>query len=571
MLYCNIIHRTEGNFIRDSLRFQQDTAHALGFQTTLLTTYRVFFNPEMIAYCKSQRDLYGDELGYFCHPLEGVQYKALTGTDDPVWLQPFENKKKYFDSAMSLFREAFGDYPKSIAAYYLDAKTLSYLKENYPTIKISIVNCFDEGVHMYTGCLNSWYLFCEGGPWTAYYPSRANSMCPAHSREEAIGIIGVPHLNRDMLMAYTSRDDYYSSHSANMQRGKANDHEKCDYLYDFFDEWIYQAQLNGHGYYNIYAGASWLERGYEDETAEISHDLYRQTLAYCKQKQDQGLVKVLTMGEYADWHEENVPVNAHDVVLWKDLLCKSKRQLFWAVNPHYRLAVDPNIGGAIVDLRPYAGRFPKETGPDCLNSWDGSYPFVISNEHRTSFHTCEIQAGDAKTTLLEYRTTASVDKLPDGGYRLTLKPITVELGSLEVTVQTVYTVDGSADIRITRKVLSVSEPGTKVILREILKASVGTTQYPEDLRGVELALTDGRGNALEHIPFEYRQRIAASDTAKAALCALPMVRAKLELSGGFTQMQIEEGRMFDPFFTLKGAAELTEGEELDVCLKIGPK
>ncbi len=571
MLYCNIIHRTEGNFIRDSLRFQQDTAHELGFQTTLLTTYRVFFNPEMIDYCKSQRDCYGDELGYFCHPLEGPQYKALTGTDDPVWLQPFENKKKYFDDVMARFQETFGCHPKSIAAYYLDAKTLCYIKEKYPSVKISIVNCFDEGVHMYTGCLNSWYLFCEGGPWTAYYPSKANSMCPATSREEAIGIIGVPHLNRDMLMAYTSRDDYYSSHSANMQRGKANDHDRCDYLYDFFDEWIFQAQLNGHGYYNIYAGASWLERGYEDETAEDSHSLYRQTLAYCKQKQDEGLAKVLTMGQYADWHEANVTVDSNDVVLWKDLLCKSKRQLFWAVNPHYRLAVDPNIGGAIVDLRPYAGRFPKETGPDCLNSWDGSYPFVISNEHRTSFHTCEIQVGDAKTTLLEYRTTGTVEKLSERVCRLTLKPITLELGGVELTIQTVYTVDDSRDIQITRKLLSVSDPNVTVTLREILKASVGTTQYPEDLRGIVLTLEDDAGTTLAHIPFEYRQRVAASEAAKAAVCVLPGLNARLALTGGFTHAQIEEGRMFDPFFTLKGSAELTEGEALDVCLTISRK
>ncbi len=571
MLYCNIIHRTEGNYIRDSLRFQQDVAHELGFQTTLLATYRVFFNPEMIEYCKSQRDIYGDELGYFCHPLEGPQYKALTGTDDPVWLQPFENKKKYFDDVMTRFQNTFGCHPKSIAAYYLDAKTLRYIKENYPSVKISIVNCFDEGVHMYTGCLNSWYLFCEGGPWTAYYPSKANSMCPATSWEEAIGIIGVPHLNRDMLMAYTSRDDYYSSHSANMQRGKANKHDQCDYLYDFFDEWIHQAQMNGHGYYNIYAGASWLERGYEDETAEMSQSLYRQSLAYCKQKQDEGLVRVLTMGAYADWHEANVAANANDVVLWKDLLCKSKRQLFWAVNPHYRLAVDPNIGGAIVDLRPYAGRFPKETGPDCLNSWDGSYPFVISNEHRNSFHTCEIQVGSAKTNLMEYRTTATVEKLSEQVYQLILKPITVELGDVEVTVQTVYTVDGTDSIRISRKLLHISDPNAQVTLTEMVKASYGTTQYPEDLRGAELSLLDPAGICLASIPYEYRQRTETAENAASARCHLPMLNTELILSGDFSRMQVEEGRMFDPFYTLKGSAEFKEGEGMEVCLQIKQK
>ncbi len=568
MLYCNIIHRTEGNAIRDSLRFQQDTAHKLGFQTTLLATYRVFFRPEMIEYCKSQRDIYGDELGYFCHPLEGAEYKSLTGTDDPVWLQPYENKKKYFDSVMSLFKKTFGNYPKSIAAYYLDAKTLSYIKETYPCVKIAIVNCFDEGVHMYTGCLNSWYLFCEGGPWTAYYPSKGNSMCPAHDVNDAIGIIGVPHLNRDMLMAYTSRDDYFSSHTANMQRGKCNDRDQCDYLYDFFDEWILQAQINGHGYYNIYAGASWLERGYENETPEDCHSLYEQALSYYRKKQDEGLVQVLTMGEYAEWHGENVAVNSNDVVLWKDLLCKSKRQLFWAVNPHYRLAVDPNIGGAIVDLRPYSGRVPRETGPDCVNSWDGSYPFLISMEHRTSFHTCEIQVNSAKTTLMEYRTTGTVEKQNGRSYNLNLRPVTFELGGVTLTIQTIYSVDDANTIHIRRKLLDISDPNAAVTFTETVKASWGTTQYPENLRGTELKLLGEQETILKEISFAYRQRTEVAEGAKAAVCDLPTLGTRMELSGEFEQMQIEEGRMFDPFYTLKGTVICKVGEEINVWLKI---
>ena len=90
---------------------------------------------------------------------------------------------------------------------------------------------------MYDGNRHSWNLFCEGSPWSAYYPSNKNSMCPAMNEDEAIGIVGIPHLNRDMLMAYIGRDDCFSSHSANVQRGLVNEGKKCKYLYDFFDEW----------------------------------------------------------------------------------------------------------------------------------------------------------------------------------------------------------------------------------------------------------------------------------------------------------------------------------------------
>lgn len=38
---------------------------------------------------------------------------------------------------------------------------------------------------MFAGCSYTWYLFSEGGPWTAYYPSKSNSLCPAKDKDEA--------------------------------------------------------------------------------------------------------------------------------------------------------------------------------------------------------------------------------------------------------------------------------------------------------------------------------------------------------------------------------------------------
>ena len=79
-------------------------------------------------------------------------------------------------------------------------ESINKVKEKYPSVKIAIISCFEEGIKMFAGCDYSWYLFSEGGPWSAYYPSKANSLCPAKNKDEAIDIIGVPHLNRDMLM-----------------------------------------------------------------------------------------------------------------------------------------------------------------------------------------------------------------------------------------------------------------------------------------------------------------------------------------------------------------------------------
>ena len=71
----------------------------------------------------------------------------------------------------------------------------------------------------------------------------------------------MPHLSRDMLMSYLSRDDYFSSHTANMQRGLLNEGKECQYIYDFLDEWLKQEQYNDVVYFNNYTGAGWLNDG----------------------------------------------------------------------------------------------------------------------------------------------------------------------------------------------------------------------------------------------------------------------------------------------------------------------
>lgn len=97
-------------------------------------------------------------------------------------------------------------------------------------------------------------------------------------------------------MSYLSRDDYFSAHTANMQRGKLNRGKKCQYIYDFLDEWLAQDKYNDTVYFNNYTGSGWLneDRNFE-ETSEVSKDLYRQCIDYYKKKSDEGKLQVMTM------------------------------------------------------------------------------------------------------------------------------------------------------------------------------------------------------------------------------------------------------------------------------------
>ena len=250
MMYVNVVHRPTNDM--DGFKFQQDVAHNLGLKTTILFTIDALFDEARIEYCLNESEKYGDELGINLSTIDCKEIKQLINSRElMLHLLSFETQKKVVDFVFSRFKEVTGSYPTSISTYYIGAKILQWMKDSYPSLEIAITNCFEEGVHMYHGNCNAWNLFCEGGPWGAYYPSKCNSLVPAKDKNSAIDVVGVPHLNRDMLMAYIGRDDCYSSHSANVQRGMVNEGNKCQYLYDFIHEWVKQDDYNKDVYYNM--------------------------------------------------------------------------------------------------------------------------------------------------------------------------------------------------------------------------------------------------------------------------------------------------------------------------------
>src|SRR6185369_3297486 len=86
--------------------------------------------------------------------------------------------------------------------------------------------------------------------------------------------------------------------------------------------------------------------------------------------------------EFARWFRKNRGIDKPEVSLWKDVLCGSKKQVFWYVDSSFRATVDPNQNGAIVDLRPYVARLDRTVGTDSKNLYDGSYPFVLHAQYR---------------------------------------------------------------------------------------------------------------------------------------------------------------------------------------------
>lgn len=515
MMYTNVIHRVDSSEAAiEALMYQQDTAHKQGFRTNLLMTFNAFDNPKIISYCQKQNELYNDELGLHLHELKGKKYFRLFDTNESMfYLLDIDRKRKVIDYMMTRFYQAFNYFPKSIGGYIIDSKTLQYIHEQYPTVIVAITNCFEEGIKMFQGNNHQWYLFSDGGPWGAYYPSKENHLCPAMESSEVIDIVSLPHLNRDMLLALTSRDDYFSSHPINVIRAKANEGSNSPYNFRFIDEWIRQDTYNEYVYYNIFVSSTWLISGeaYEEEVY-VARKMYEDCLKYLYKKVRNNQVNVLTMSEFATWYKANIPINNKEVVCWKDVLGQSKKEILWFVDSTMRVAIDTNTGGNICDLRPLIGRVDRNLGIDEESLWNGNYPFIISTEHRGGFwngtyHNLVIQYDKHYVELNNYRTGLEKFTKTDNRIVFVLRPVKIEVGEIIIKVQSEFEFHGEGKICIKRRILNVRGEAINtqgITLTEFHRGAYGTTEYPENNFGITMNIKDVEFT--EWIDYQYTSK-----------------------------------------------------------------
>ncbi len=448
-MHVNIIHRPmyKDQSYLDAFKFQQDKSHEYGLKTTILMTFRDLQNAEIIGLVKDYHEKYEDEIGLFFGDFECPEFsRHFNKKEYQFWLYSLEDKKKMSDLFFSLFEEKMGFVPKSIGAYYIDAQTLQYMKETHPEIECSIVSCFEEGSHVYRGTGYFWYLFCEGGPWWPWIPSRSHIHCPAENKEESIDVVALPHLVRDMLFSVFGRDDYYASHPANLLRGKLYKDENLAYDLNFIDQYVAQASYNNnYSYYNMFVKPEWLvARHCYEEDPKVMFGLYEKTLKYFAELKKENKLQDMTMREFAQWYKSNKDYSNIDKCFWKDILSDSDREVFWACGNKYRATVDFAFGGAITDLRAYAGRMEMPTGADTRALWNGSYPMVLNTYRRAgkgsfgrpSIFNTAIRYKDSYMELSSIRTKAK--SIDDKGNILEVEPVKFKVEGMEIELQHIY-------------------------------------------------------------------------------------------------------------------------------------
>lgn len=579
MLYFNLLHRpAETPAQRASFALQQRMAHELGLKVTLLVDYQSMCDAETVADLQSYARDFGDELGvWFMNlPPADSDAKRADGRLEPfIWLYSGDEKRRIIEQVLARFHATFGFAPVSVGSYHLDAESLRILKELAPSIQVAVAGCFEEGVRVFHGCNHSWYLFSEGMPWSPWYPSRTHSLRPALDEADALGIVAVPHLSRDLALSYEGRNDFFATHPANVQRAMANDGMNNPYMYNLVDQHRLQADFNdGFAYVHIFVGPAWMSNDASiQDTDDVTQGLYREFLEYFVELRKQGQATDMQMSEFAAWYRENMSIGKPQVALAKEMLYGTGKHYFWYLDSFTRILIDPTQGGSIGDLRPYAAQIESHTGADAKSLWFGSYPYLIQSQHRTgnSYHYAD---GSRTTLLVTYKdetldlanVRVKVAEVTRSEIETTLCLTSAQLtfsDGVRVSIETTYRFFGGGKILIERKLLE----GEDVQAQEYVKACWGLTEYPEDLHNVILSVA---GQSPGEMRFEYRSRKICTNAASVVSASIPQIQTKISLQADGTceSGAAMEGYLFSPYFTLTLDGVLRAGKVMRTWLNI---
>ena len=557
-------------------KFQQASAHKYGLKTTIQITYASLFSDEIIKLAKEDHEKYGDEIGLSLLGLPCKEFKAKYKTEDfCIWMFSDEQKREIIDDVFAMFYEKFGFYPESTGSYFLDAYSINYIKEKYPTVKCAIATCWEEGPKAFHTCNNSWYTFMDGGCWNPWIPSKVNSHAPAMNEADDSGIVAIPHLSRDLLACFDGNGSYFGTHPQNVLRGLIyyddNGHVEYPYLYNLVDQYRHLAKYNdGYAYNMMFVGPGWLNKNGRWECPyELLAQSYDDGMKYYGLLKSKGELIDMTMAEFADFYRETHPnYNTAECALWKDILYGSNKQLFWYADPYFRLCLDFNQGGAMIDLRPYVARIPQECGIGTDNVYDASHPYLIQANYRAGYFTHYAGAGTLKSCKVSYnghevdlslcRTLAKHEKIGNKVV-ITANPVTVNLGDLSVDIESVFTfVEGTGEIIVERNILNDLN-GKEVTFNEYITAGFGTTEYQADMTALTLGVDD------EQMNYSYLGRKITKNNAKIAYVNIPNVNTKVSMTGDADVFEAEEGIAFSPVYHLSLKKTVAQGG-IKTCL-----
>lgn len=565
----------------DIFKLQQSIAHENGIKTTIQMTYASLFNAEAVELAKLHHEQYGDEIAVSLLGLPCKEFREKYKTKDfCIWMFSLEDKKTIVDDVFGKFYSVFGFYPESTGSYYMDAALINYVKSKYPTVKCAVATCWEEGPKAYHTCNNSWYTLFDGGPWNPWIPSTASTHAPAANKDEDSGIVAIPHLSRDLIACFDGNGSNFGTHPQNVLRGMIYEGANYPYLYNIIDQYRHLAKYNdGYSYNMMFVGPGWMNKmGRWEAPYELLVKSYRDGMAYYGKLKREGKLTDMTMAEFADFYRENKSYTTPECALWQDILYGSKKQYFWYCDPFMRTCADLNQGGALIDFRPYSSKIECECGIGTKHVQDASYPYLIQSMYRAGYFTHYAGEGTIKSAKLSYdgeeadlclcRSKGHVVTSEKNGKvikTLVVDPVEIVLSDLKLTLQSeLEFVEGSGEIKITRKILSMNK-SAKVELNEYVTACYGTTEYPEDMTCVTLSV---EGKTPQKLDYRYKNRTIESEKGTGAAADIAAINTRLKIATNDSATSYAtEGYAFSPMFTLGFKTTLKEKEEFTSWLK----
>lgn len=157
----------------------------------------------------------------------GVLYPVNTPWAYPnaVFLSGYSQseRRKVIDVVFKSFKETFGNYPKSVGAWWIDSYSLSYMKQKYD-ITTSLIVADQKTTDRY-GVWGQWW----GVP---YYPTKFNTLIPASSLSNKLDLVIVQWAQRHPDLAL-GNGPKYSNYSF-----QANDYISKKLDINFFNQML---------------------------------------------------------------------------------------------------------------------------------------------------------------------------------------------------------------------------------------------------------------------------------------------------------------------------------------------
>lgn len=269
----------------------------------------------------------------------GVEYHKTQAWHLPgsVFLTGYspEDRNKLIDKAFEDFKKVFGNYPKSVGAWWIDGHSLDYMNQKFKISGAMIV-----ADQYSTDNYQIWGQYFS----TPYYPDKDRVINPAQSLDKKLPVVITQWAARDPVNGYgkgveestysVQANDYMDFHNLGI-----------NYFSKLLDIYTNQ-KFNDFG--QLIMG---LENSYDWERYKTEYGKQVELLAENKKK---GKLSVITMGSFSGWYLSKFPkLSPAQIIVADDPLGSGKKSI-WFMDPYYRAALFLNdSGNSFKDLRQY--------------------------------------------------------------------------------------------------------------------------------------------------------------------------------------------------------------------------